>query len=348
MKPWDVIIIGGGQAGLAAGRRLRLAGVDFLILDAANSVGGSWRHYYNSLELFSPRRYSSLPDLPMTGSPSTYPKRDDVIGYLGDYAAKFDLPVRLNSEVVAIERDEAVFLLKQANGKVEHAKALIVATGAFGAPVTPEIDGQDAFEGEILHSSEYLSPTLFASKRIIVVGAGNSAVQIGVELSEVAKVTLAVRDRVRFLPQMVLGQDIHWWFDKLRLNGTNLFSDHGVPVIDNGRYRAALRQAKPPTRPMFGSFSKDGVVWSDGTQEAVDTVIFATGFKSATPFLRDIGALDADGSPLHRIGISTTVPGLGYVGLSGQSGFASATLRGVGRDAEIVVSHLLSNVELAK
>jgi putative flavoprotein involved in K+ transport len=139
----------------------------------------------------------------------------------------------------------------------------------------------------------------------------------------------------------VLGRDIHWWFDKLHLNGTNLFSDHGVPVIDSGRYRSALRRAKPPTKPMFKAFFKDGVIWSDDTEEVIDTVIFATGFRPAMPFLSGIGALDNEGFPMHRNGISTIVAGLGYVGLSGQNGFASATLRGVGRDAGVVIPRLL-------
>lgn len=337
----EVIVVGAGQAGLATGRRLQVAGADFLLVDSADDVGGSWRHYYESLELFSPRRYSSLPDLPMAGSPDTYPRRDDVVRYLSEYASSFQLPIKLNSKVETISRSGSLFLVKQTCGDIEYAKSLIIAIGAFGAPSVPKIDGQTSYEGEILHSSEYLNPTRFVGKRIVVVGAGNSAVQIAVELSDVADVTLAVRDKVRFMPQKVLGQDIHWWFDKLNLNGSNLFSDHGVPVIDNGRYSSALRQHKPPTRSMFQGFFAKGVIWSEGVKESIDAVIFATGFKPTMPFLTDIGALGSDGSPLHKKGISTVVSGLGYVGLSGQSGFSSATLRGVGRDAETVVHHLL-------
>lgn len=340
MSDVDFLVIGAGQAGLAAGRRLQRSCSDFLLVDAAPSVGGSWRHYYDSLELFSPVRYSSLPDLAMPGAPYAYPQRDDVVDYLQRYANHFGFPVRLATRVAAVTRDAGGFSADIGGGQVIRARKLVVASGAFGTPHMPKIDGQAAYRGRIAHSSEYRNPDAYLGQRIIVVGAGNSAVQIAVELAGHADVTLAVRDKLRFLPQRVLGHDIHWWFDKLRLNGLNLFSDHGVPIVDDGRYKAALRANRPATRKMFRAFSVDGVVWPDGTTEGVDQVIFATGFRHAMDFLRPCGALDAKGQPLHRRGVSTTVPGLGYVGLSGQSGFASATLRGVGRDADYVIPRI--------
>lgn len=341
MTRTDFIVIGAGQAGLAAGHYLQKAGADFLIVDGAAEVGGSWPRYYDSLELFSPFRYSALPGLPMPGAPMAYPRRDEVVRYLHDYAANFDLPVRLNTRVTAVERSDAAFILRAEQDDPLVARNLIVATGAFGAPIIPQLDGQEQFGGKVLHSADYRNPGPFRGQRVIVVGAGNSAVQIAVELADHADVTLAVRDKVRFLSQKVLGKDVHWWFDKLRLNRTNLFSDHGVPVIDDGRYRAALAANRPPTRAMFTAFTPDGVQWADGEHEAIDQVIFATGFKADLGLLSEMGALGWDGRPLHHKGISTTVRGLGYVGLSGQSGFASATLRGTGGDAEYVIKCLL-------
>ena len=340
MSDVDFLVIGAGQAGLAAARRLQQSCADFLLVDAATAVGGSWRHYYDSLELFSPVRYSSLPGLAMPGEPYAYPRRDDVVDYLDRYAGHFGLPVRLATRVAAVTHDADGFSADIGGGQVISARKLVVASGAFGTPNMPVLAGQGDFRGRILHSSDYRSPDGFRGQRVIVVGAGNSAVQIAVELAGHADVTLAVRDRVRYLPQRVLGRDVHWWFDKLGLNGLNLFSDHGVPIVDDGRYKAALRANRPATRKMFRAFSPDGVVWPDGTDERVDQVIFATGFRHAMDFLRPSGALDAQGQPLHRRGVSTAVRGLGFVGLSGQNGFASATLRGVGRDADYVIPRI--------
>jgi putative flavoprotein involved in K+ transport len=271
-----------------------------------------------------------------------YPKRDDVVRYLRDYAAFFSLPVKLGVRTEAVDASGAGFLLRQSDGSRVFARKLIVATGAFGAPVVPQIEGASGFAGRILHSSEYLTPAPFEGQRVVVVGAGNSAVQIAAELAALADVTLAVRSRIRYLPQRILGKDVHWWFDKLRLNQMNLFSDHGVPVIDDGRYRRAIREGRPGVRPMFERFQGDGIVWSDGEHERVDQVIFATGFRAAMGFLKNSGALMPDGRPFHSRGVSTRLRGLGFVGLSGQTGFASATLRGAGPDARHVVNRLLN------
>lgn len=337
----DFAVIGAGQAGLAAGYYLRRTGADFFIVDGADHVGGSWPHYYDSLRLFSPFRYSALPGLPIPGSPYAYPHRDDITRYLQDYARTFSFPLKLGLQIKRIERGAEGFHLQSASGDKLTARKLIVAAGAFGAPHIPQIDDASSFSGRILHSSNYRRPDIFAGQRIIVVGAGNSAVQIAVELAAEANVTLAVRNPLRFLPQSFLGKDVHWWFDKLRLNRANLFSDHGVPVVDDGRYRRAIKQGRPPSRPMFKAFFRDGVIWNDGEYEKIDQVIFATGFQAALEFLDGTGALAPDGRPLHKRGVSETVRGLGFVGLSGQNGFASATLRGVGPDAQHVVDQLL-------
>lgn len=341
MTSLEFVVIGAGPAGLAAGYYLKRAGAEFLIVDGAHQVGGSWPRYYDSLQLFSPFRYSQLPGLPISDDPDAYPRRDDVVRYLQHYAVIHALPIRLGTRIETVESVAGGFLLRQSDGEQLAARKLIVATGAFGAPHIPQIEGHATFSGTILHSSDYLRPRPFRGQRVVIVGAGNSAVHIAAELTEEARVTLAIRDRIKFLPQTYFGKDVHWWFDKLRLNQRNLFSDHGVPVIDDGRLRRAIREGRPQTRPMFKAFSGEDVIWSDGSREKIDQVIFATGFRAALGLLRGIGALAPDGHPFHARGVSTTLPGLGFVGLSGQSGFASATLRGAGPDARRVVDQLL-------
>lgn len=337
----DAVVIGAGQAGLAAGRSLQRRNANFVIVDSLEQVGGSWAKYYDSLTLFSPARYSSLPDLPFGGDPDRYPLRDEVIEYLQEYRSRFALPVELGRQVVGVDFASEYYTVNFADGAEIETRGLIIASGSFGKPFSPVIGGRQSFRHEVLHSSEYKNPRSFEGKRVVVVGAGNSAVQIAVELSAFADVNLSVRERLRFLPQKVLGKDIHWWFDTLHLNGTNLFSDHGVPVIDDGTYRHGIKQMGRPVQPVFTAFYDDGVVWPGGEREHVDAVIFATRFRPNLDFLSGLSP-NANLDPTeHHKGISTRFPRLAFCGRSGQNGFASATLRGVGRDAELVVRHVL-------
>jgi len=345
----DTIVIGGGQAGLASGYHLQKKGLRFLILDASDEAGGSWPRYYDSLKLFSPSRFSSMPGMKFPGDPNGYPKRDEVIRSLQDYRAKFQLPVRTNQRVVSVEKNGDGFTVRTMAGDTFWARTIINATGSFHNPYTPVLPGQEAFQGRTLHSSEYRNPEPFRSQRVVVVGRGNSAVQIGVELAEVSKTSLAVLRPVQFVKQMVWGQDVHFW---VKLIGFDTFpfwrfgktAPSSSAVNDSGGYKEKVAAGKPDQQPMFTSFHEDGVIWPNGTKEPVDTVIFATGYRPHLPYLQAIGALDAEGMPLHQAGISD-VPGLYYVGLEGQRSFASATLRGVGPDAQFVVKKLLHHLK---
>jgi putative flavoprotein involved in K+ transport len=168
-------------------------------------------------------------------------------------------------------------------------------------------------------------------------------VQIAVELARVARVTIGTRRPLRWQPQRYLGRDFHWWLARTGLDTSRWgprLARGTVPVIDDGRYRAAVRAGRPDHRPLFRRVVADGVVWSDGTRERVDVLLLATGFRPDLRFLTGTGALDGAGSPVHDRGVSRTVPGLGFVGLERQRSFASATLRGVGRDSAHVLDVL--------
>jgi putative flavoprotein involved in K+ transport len=188
---------------------------------------------------------------------------------------------------------------------------------------------------------DYRNPDAFRDRRVIVVGGGNSAVQIAVELAGCARVTLATRQPVRFMPQRVLGRDIHFWLGITGLDRCRWWSDQSAPVMDCGQYREALASDRPPQRRLFLRYTADGVVWPDGTSEPVEDVIFATGYRTEYPFLKALAC-----ALPHRRGVSLGIPGLYFVGLSGQTGLASATLRGVGRDAAEVVRALRRRKEM--
>jgi putative flavoprotein involved in K+ transport len=336
----DTIVIGAGQAGLATGYHLQRAGRSFLILEANAAPGGSWPHYYDSLRLFSPARYSSLPGLPLPGAPDRYPARDEVVAYLRDYATHFALPIVTGALVAEISRRDSIFQITTADGRTFHARSLVVATGAFRDQYVPQLPGQDRFRGQILHSADYRNPKPFQGERVVVVGAANSAVQIAVDLVRAARVTLATREPVRFVAQRLFGKDVHFWLRLTGLDYLPTLSDTSTPVLDTGVYRTAITAGQPAQRPMFTAFVEDGVRWADGLEERVDVVIFATGYRPRFLYLANLGALDVDGHAIQRGGISLTVPGLYFVGQSKQRNFASATLRGVGPDAAVVVRHL--------
>jgi putative flavoprotein involved in K+ transport len=347
----DVVVIGAGQSGLAATRALLAHGITPVVLEAGPEPAGSWPRYYDSLTLFSPARYSGMPGLDFPRDPGHYPHRDEVVGYLRRYAAGLDADIRTHTPVTAVEaHDKAGFLVRTATGHAIRAAGVVAASGSFGHPYLPVLPGQDHFTGRLLHVAGYRSPRQHAGERVVVVGAGNSAVQVGYELAQVATVTLATRHPVTFRPQRRGGQDLHHW---LVTTGFDLLPpewlSHYLPgrwVVDTGKYRHALEAGWMDRRPMFTAFDADRVVWPDGTPEKVDTVVFATGYRPHLGYLSPLGALDG-GMPLHSGGISTTHPGLAYVGLEFQRSFSSNTLRGVHRDAEHVIAPLAAHVRNA-
>ncbi|WP_412753369.1 flavin-containing monooxygenase [Krasilnikovia sp. M28-CT-15] len=349
----DAVVIGAGQASLATAHALHRHGLDPLLLEAGSSPTGSWSRYYDSLALFSPARFSELPGSAFPGDPDRYPTRDEVVAYLAAYAERLGAPIELNTPAVAVTRTGDGFVTRAGDGREFTSRLVVSASGGFGAPYRPNLPGLDAFAGTVLHSADYREPAPFAGRRVVVVGAGNSAVQIAVELAQVASVTLSSRGPVRFMAQRPLGRDLHEWLHRTgveRLPLGRLLRGRTVRVLDDGRYRAAIAAGRPDWRPMFTALNADGVVWTDGAREPIDVILLATGYRPQLAHLADCtgpngrSALDASGYPDHDRGVSTAVPGLGFVGLEGQRGIASATLRGVGRDAVHVVRRLAADV----
>ncbi|MGW1279287.1 flavin-containing monooxygenase [Streptomyces tsukubensis] len=332
----DVVVIGGGQSGLASARALVRQGLKPVVLEASDRAAGSWPRYYDSLTLFSPARYSSLPGLLFHGDLDRYPHRDDVVAYLTDYAARLDADIRTGCRVRAVRRTGDSFEVETEGGDRLVARAVVAASGSFGRPHRPELPGLDTFTGTVLHAADYRDPAPFAGQRVIVVGAGNSAVQIAAELAEVARVTLATRGAVRYA-QRILGRDLHFWLTRTGIDraplGRFLSTPPGQPVFDDGRCRAALTHGAPDRRPVFTGIDGAKVTWADGVREEVDAIVLATGYRPDLPYLACLdGALDVAGRPRHREGRSLTHPGLAFTGLEWQRSLTSNSLRGTGRD----------------
>lgn len=339
-KPMDVIVMGAGQAGLACGWHLRQQNLRFLILDAQSQPGGNWRNYYDSLRLFSPAAYSSLPGMPFPAEANHYPLRDEVVRYLEQYADAFQLPIQQNIQVEQVWRDDGLFLLQASDGRRFCSKALIVCTGGFNRPFIPDIQGLERFRGRRLHSADYRNVEGFRDQKVVVIGAANSAVQIAFELAQVSSVVLATKESIRFFPQTILGVDFHAWLKWTGLEKTRWMNDQSTPVLDNGTYRQAVKQGLFERRPMFRQVSSTGVVWADGQHTEVDSLVFATGFRPNLGFLAGLH-MAPNGSLAQRNGQAEHVPGLYFVGLPKQRNFASATLRGVGPDAAHIIPSVL-------
>ena len=310
MSEVEVIIIGAGQSGLAAVRALQDHGLRPVVLEAGSEPVGSWPRYYDSLALFSPAGYGGMPGLGFPGDPGRYPHRDEVVSYLRRYAAYTGADIRPSTPVTAVEaHGQTGFLVHTGTGQTLRAAGVVAATGSFGHPFVPALPGQDRFTGRVQHVASYRNPDHYAGERVIVVGAGNSAVQVGYELAQVAAVTLATRHPVTFHPQRRGGHDLHYW---LKTTGFDLLPPEwlrhylgGRWVVDTGKYQHALQAGQLDRRPVFTAFDRDHIIWPDGTREKAYTVLFATGYRPDLGYLSSLGALE-NGMPLHVGGISTT------------------------------------------
>jgi putative flavoprotein involved in K+ transport len=211
-KRREVVVVGGGQAGLAVGYFLARQGRDFTILEAASEPAAAWRARWDSLKLFTSARYNSLPGLAFPGDPDRYPVRDEIVAYLTDYARHFDLPVELDSPVRSIRRSGRGYLVGL-DDRVYEADQVVVATGPFQIPFVPAFaEGLDP-EVVQLHSTSYRSPEDIPEGRVLVVGGGNTGFQIAEELSGSRDVHLSIGSRQMPLPQRLLGRDLFWYLD---------------------------------------------------------------------------------------------------------------------------------------
>lgn len=337
----DVVVVGAGQAGLALGYYLRRTRQRFVLVDAQARVGDSWRRRWDSLTLFTPRRYDALPGLAMPGDPDGHPGKDEVADYLEGYAAHFDLPVRLDSPVTSVRARPHGFTVETPTGTFA-SRSVVVASGAFHTPSVPEFAASLAPEVVQLHSSAYQRPAQVPAGDVVVVGGGNTGVQIAEELAaDGRQVTLAAPTLGPVLPQRLLGRDVFWWFD--RLGTMRLGPDHPIgrriraknPIVGTDVDRL-LRTVRRLERVVGAD--GDALVTVDEARCRADAVIWATGFRPHYPWL-DVPVLDRRGAPLHRLG-ETTWPGLYFLGLPWQRSRGSALLGWVGRDAADLAAQL--------
>lgn len=336
----DVVVIGGGQAGLAAGWYLLRAAQDFVILDNGDGPGGAWRHGWESLRLFSPAGYSSLPGWQMPPpAHAGFPTRDDVIAYLTAYEARYALPVERPVSVLTINRVEDGRLRVETNRGNWLAKSVIGATGTWSHPFVPDVPGRDSFTGVQLHSAHYVNANAVAGQTILVIGGGNSGAQIHAEVSLVADSIWVTQSPPEFLPDDVDGRVLFERATAMHRGDTITAPAIGfanivmVPPVREARERGVLTSV-----PMFEHITPDGVAWPGGRTAKAGVIIWCTGFRPSLDYLAGLRIIGTDGKvAVSEQGQALAEPRLWLLGYGDWTGFASATLIGCGRMARETV-----------
>ncbi|MFI6789819.1 ArsO family NAD(P)H-dependent flavin-containing monooxygenase [Nonomuraea sp. NPDC050383] len=341
-RPVDVLVIGGGQAGLAAGYYLRRAGADFAILDAQDRPGGAWRHAWPSLRLFSPAQYSSLPGRMMPSPPGGgYPGAADTVAYLTDYERRYDLPVLRPVKAHAVRRGDERLTVETDAGTWQ-ARIVISATGTWWRPYVPHCPGIRDFQGEQLHTAGYRGPEPFRGRRVVIVGGANSAAQILAEVSTVADTTWAALRPPRLLPDDVDGRALFALATR-RMRGGGGIGDLGdivaVPPVREARDRGVLK-----AEPMFDRITPEGVSWPDGTGLACDVIIWCTGFRPALGHLTPLRLRRRGGLIATHGTRAVGEPRLHLLGYGDWTGPASATLIGAARTARDTVAEIIAGL----
>ena len=340
---YDVVVIGGSQAGLALGYFLARDGRRFTILEAADAPAAAWRKRWDSLKLFTPVRYDSLPGLPFPGDPESYPGRDEVADYLTRYAEHFSLPVQLDSEVLAVRAGDDRGFAVELRDRTYAADQVVIATGPFQTPRVPAIAEQLDASIVQMPSTDYRGPADVRDGPVLVVGGGNTGYQIAEELAGAHEVHLSVGSRQTPLPQRLLGRDLFRYLEAGRFMRVTVQSRLGQRLQDRETLigsspRAARRRHGIELRGRAVEASDGEIRFDDGSVLSPKAVIWPTGFTLDHTFV-EAPIFDHDGRVEHRRGV-TAVPGLYFLGLPWQHTRGSALLGWVKDDARHIASEI--------
>jgi putative flavoprotein involved in K+ transport len=347
----DTVVIGGGQAGLVTGFHLRRRGLEHVILDEHDEVGAAWRNRWDSLRLFTPGRYSSLPGMPFPGNPRDFPGKDDVADYLQAYATRFDLPVRNGVKVERVAADGDRYMVETSEGGM-FADNVVLATGAFHNPRVPEFAA--ALDPGILqmHSSDYQRPSQIQEGPVLVVGAGQSGAEIALDLTEDHRVWISGRDTGEepatrgSWTERLIAPLIVFAFTKV-VNVANpigrkardhfLYPPRGIPRAGGSRKR--LLEAGVEWVGRTTAVEDGDPKLEDGRVLDVANVIWSTGFITDYSWV-ELPVFDDYGYPIHDRGVVASQPGLYFMGLLFQRTLSSALIVGMGKDADHVAEHI--------
>src|SRR5215218_8834271 len=346
----DVLIIGGGQAGLAMGSGLKETPLSFRIVERHPRIGDSWRNRYASLVLFTPRSYSALPGLAVPGDPEGYPTKDEMADYLEAYAERFELPVAPGTDIRRLERVDGGFRTTTEAGEPIDSRAVVLATGAFQRPAVPPVSKLLSTEVTQLAPEDYQSPSQLAPGRVLVVGDGATGRQIALELTANHEVLLAAGRHRRVSPDRILGKSVFWWMDKLGILRASRESAIGRYLMKADPFPGKALELKRLQRQggdVVGRVVQaEGtkISFADGRMTEVDAVLWATGYKDDTDWVAIPEAKDSRGNFVHQRGVSP-VQDLYFIGRSWQWTRGSALFAGVGEDAAYLREHIVKHLD---
>lgn len=348
MEKYEIVIIGAGQAGLAIGYFLKQKNVSFVLLDGQKRVGQSWRDRYDSLVLFTPKRYSGLPGLPFPGDPNTFPTKDETADYLENYANHFSLPIRLNTNVTSLEKENNHFIISTTH-QTYKANKVVVAAGPFQKPLLPSMANDLSPDMFQVHSSNYRNLDQLKKGNVLVVGGGNSGAQIASELANYKQTFLSVSYPIAFIPLQLLGKSIFWYFEQLGLLQADITSTKGKWLqrqrekVYGFELKKLLKSGKVVQKPrVTASLRGSHVVFADETSLEIQNIVWATGFKADFSWIQIDGVLGRQNNPIHQKGVSS-IRNLFFLGLPWLSCRGSALMGWVGQDAERLLPYLIEN-----
>lgn len=348
IKSYETIVIGAGQAGLTMGYYLKQHKGDFLIIDKGKAVGEVWRNRYDSLQLFTPRMYSSLPGLALEGKQHGFPIKNEVAEYLKSYSELMALPIQMDTEVLRVSKTESGFCIETTKDTFYTAN-IVVATGPFQTKQVPAYSSLLSKKIVQLHSSEYKNPSQLQKGNVLVVGGGNSGAQIAVELSEDKETYLAISKKPRYFPLTIGGKSVFWWFDKLgilKVTNTSLIGNvirkKGDPIF-GAELKSAIKKGDIIVKGRVENALDNQITFEDSTTLEVSNIIWATGFQQEYEWLKVDGVIGGKKEIIHNRGISR-VKGLYFLGLPWQSRRGSSLLQGVDYDAKYIIEHMKSTV----
>jgi putative flavoprotein involved in K+ transport len=351
----DVIVVGAGQTGLAAGHHLAARGIHHVILEGDNRVGDVWRRRYDSLRLYSPARYDALPGLSFPGDPNGFPTGSEMADYLEGYAQHFGLPVRTGVRVDALRRvGDGEGYAVRAGSRQFTAGHVIVSTGAFQRPFVPDFSAQLDPGIRQLHSADYRRPSQLIDGPALVVGASHSGADLAFELASSRDTHLAgrIHGQLPFALEGRITRLAYPLYASLVTRVLTLDTSIGRKVAPKVRSGGG-----PLLRVRRQDLAEAGVQWSparvvgvtdgkptlaDGTVLDVANIVWCTGFRPDYSWI-DLTILDDDGWPRQWRGIVDAAPGLYVLGIPFLHGFSSMLVLGAGADAEYVVDHLASS-----